>query len=99
MRISFSLSRHTVGCAFLLRMVSTERKEGFFMANRIFTSESVTEGHPDKVCDQISDAVLGEDSVQDGVLGIAPDKRIISFAVLLLWLFRFPSSSLLAARL
>ena len=28
------------------------------MANRFFTSESVTEGHPDKVCDQISDAVL-----------------------------------------
>ncbi|MGX8698305.1 MAG: methionine adenosyltransferase [bacterium] len=28
------------------------------MADRIFTSESVTEGHPDKVCDQISDAVL-----------------------------------------
>ena len=27
-------------------------------SNRIFTSESVTEGHPDKVCDQISDAVL-----------------------------------------
>ena len=25
---------------------------------RIFTSESVTEGHPDKICDQISDAVL-----------------------------------------
>ncbi len=28
------------------------------MAERLFTSESVTEGHPDKVCDQISDAVL-----------------------------------------
>ena len=28
------------------------------MSNRFFTSESVTEGHPDKVCDQISDAVL-----------------------------------------
>ncbi|HIS69913.1 MAG TPA: methionine adenosyltransferase [Candidatus Gallacutalibacter stercoravium] len=28
------------------------------MAKRFFTSESVTEGHPDKVCDQISDAVL-----------------------------------------
>jgi len=28
------------------------------MQNRIFTSESVTEGHPDKVCDQVSDAVL-----------------------------------------
>ncbi|MBU2624348.1 MAG: methionine adenosyltransferase, partial [candidate division Zixibacteria bacterium] len=32
------------------------------MANRkfLFTSESVTEGHPDKICDQISDAVLDE---------------------------------------
>lgn len=28
------------------------------MKNRLFTSESVTEGHPDKVCDQISDAIL-----------------------------------------
>ncbi|MEG2939309.1 MAG: S-adenosylmethionine synthetase N-terminal domain-containing protein, partial [Oscillospiraceae bacterium] len=28
------------------------------MAHYKFTSESVTEGHPDKVCDQISDAVL-----------------------------------------
>ena len=27
---------------------------------RIFTSESVTEGHPDKVCDQISDAILDD---------------------------------------
>jgi S-adenosylmethionine synthetase len=28
------------------------------MKNFLFTSESVTEGHPDKVCDQISDAIL-----------------------------------------
>ena len=28
------------------------------MSKRVFTSESVTEGHPDKICDQISDAVL-----------------------------------------
>ncbi|MBR2666901.1 MAG: methionine adenosyltransferase [Oscillospiraceae bacterium] len=28
------------------------------MSHRVFTSESVTEGHPDKICDQISDAVL-----------------------------------------
>ena len=36
------------------------KKEGLVltMAKRLFTSESVTEGHPDKVCDQISDAVL-----------------------------------------
>ena len=34
------------------------------------TSESVTEGHPDKVCDQVSDAVL------DGMLGQDPDARV-----------------------
>jgi S-adenosylmethionine synthetase len=28
------------------------------MENRLFTSESVTEGHPDKIADQISDAIL-----------------------------------------
>lgn len=32
------------------------------LRKRIFTSESVTEGHPDKVCDQISDGVL--DAIQ-----------------------------------
>ena len=30
------------------------------MKNGIFTSESVTEGHPDKVCDCVSDAILDE---------------------------------------
>ena len=28
--------------------------------HRLFTSESVTEGHPDKICDRISDAILDE---------------------------------------
>ena len=28
------------------------------MAKRLFTSESVTEGHPDKICDRISDSIL-----------------------------------------
>ena len=28
------------------------------MAKYLFTSESVTEGHPDKICDQISDAIV-----------------------------------------
>ena len=32
---------------------------------RIFTSESVTEGHPDKICDQISDAILDDILAQD----------------------------------
>ena len=35
------------------------------MKKRVFTSESVTEGHPDKMCDQISDAILDEALRQD----------------------------------
>ncbi len=35
------------------------------MTHRLFTSESVTEGHPDKICDQISDAVLDALLTQD----------------------------------
>ena len=35
------------------------------MSKRLFTSESVTEGHPDKICDQISDAVLDAIFEQD----------------------------------
>jgi S-adenosylmethionine synthetase len=35
------------------------------MNKRLFTSESVTEGHPDKICDQISDAILDEILKQD----------------------------------
>ncbi len=41
------------------------------MIKRIFTSESVTEGHPDKVCDQISDAVLDAILSQDKAARVA----------------------------
>ncbi|MGM9538064.1 MAG: S-adenosylmethionine synthetase N-terminal domain-containing protein, partial [Candidatus Onthomonas sp.] len=41
------------------------------MTNRIFTSESVTEGHPDKVCDQVSDAVLDAMLAQDPMSRVA----------------------------
>ena len=40
------------------------------MAKKLFTSESVTEGHPDKICDQISDAVL------DAILEQDPQARV-----------------------
>ncbi len=39
--------------------------------NRVFTSESVTEGHPDKICDQISDAVLDAILAQDPAARVA----------------------------
>ena len=47
-------------------MVSTFNDSNSFL----FTSESVTEGHPDKVCDQISDAIL------DSVLAQDPNARV-----------------------
>ena len=40
------------------------------MSKRLFTSESVTEGHPDKICDQVSDAIL------DGMLKGDPSSRV-----------------------
>jgi S-adenosylmethionine synthetase len=45
-------------------------------ANYLFTSESVSEGHPDKVCDQISDAVLDAFLENDIKLGIADDSKV-----------------------
>jgi S-adenosylmethionine synthetase len=44
--------------------------------NFLFTSESVSEGHPDKVCDQISDAVLDAFLENDIKLGIADDSQV-----------------------
>ncbi len=43
----------------------TKRKEMNMITKRLFTSESVTEGHPDKICDNISDAVLDAILAQD----------------------------------
>ena len=40
------------------------------MGRYVFTSESVTEGHPDKICDQVSDAVL------DALLAQDPASRV-----------------------
>ena len=48
-------------------MIPRERN---IMANYLFTSESVTEGHPDKICDQVSDAIL------DAILEKDPNARV-----------------------
>ena len=41
------------------------------MTKKLFTSESVTEGHPDKLCDQVSDAVLDAIISQDPYARVA----------------------------
>ena len=45
-------------------------------ASYLFTSESVSEGHPDKVSDQISDAILDAFLEKDVKLGIADDSAV-----------------------
>ncbi len=46
------------------------------MAKRLFTSESVTEGHPDKVCDQISDAILDAIIEKDPMARVACETTV-----------------------
>ena len=67
------------GCSIKLQCTPTARHRGvrgkqkgstIQMSKSFFTSESVTEGHPDKICDQISDAIL------DAILEQDPDGRV-----------------------
>lgn len=51
--------------------------------NYIFTSESVTEGHPDKMCDQISDAILDAILAQDPLARVAAETSISTGMVLI----------------
>lgn len=54
------------------------------MARRLFTSESVTEGHPDKICDQISDAVLDAIYSQDPNARVACETAVTTGMVLVM---------------
>ncbi len=54
------------------------------MEKRLFTSESVTEGHPDKICDQISDAVLDALLEQDPMSRVACETAITTGLVLVM---------------
>ena len=54
------------------------------MERRLFTSESVTEGHPDKICDQISDAVLDALLTQDPRSRVACETAVTTGLVLVM---------------
>ncbi|MEI6603549.1 MAG: methionine adenosyltransferase [Clostridia bacterium] len=54
------------------------------MGKRFFTSESVTEGHPDKVCDQISDAVLDAILTEDPMARVACETAVTTGLVLVM---------------
>jgi S-adenosylmethionine synthetase len=52
------------------------------VSRRLFTSESVTEGHPDKICDQISDAILDEILTHDANARVACETSVTTGLVL-----------------
>ena len=54
------------------------------MEKRLFTSESVTEGHPDKICDQISDAVLDSILARDPMARVACETAVTTGMVLVM---------------
>ena len=54
------------------------------MEKKLFTSESVTEGHPDKMCDQISDAILDELLKQDPMSRVACETAVTTGLVMVM---------------
>ncbi len=54
------------------------------LENYLFTSESVTEGHPDKICDNVSDAVLDAHLAQDPTARVACETAVKTGVVMLL---------------
>ena len=63
---------------------NTENEKECDMSSKkyLFTSESVTEGHPDKVCDQISDAILDEFLTKDSKSRVAAETSVTTGMVL-----------------
>ncbi len=54
------------------------------MSKKLFTSESVTEGHPDKICDQISDAVLDAIIAKDPYARVACETAVTTGMILIM---------------
>ena len=54
------------------------------MSNYLLTSESVTEGHPDKMCDQVSDSILDAIMMQDPYARVACETATTTNLVVLL---------------
>lgn len=54
------------------------------MERRLFTSESVTEGHPDKICDQISDAILDAILAEDRAARVACETAVTTGLIMIM---------------
>src|SRR5699024_8366778 len=60
----------------IARDPTMEERTTVTQARRLFTSESVTEGHPDKICDAISDAILDAMLEQDPAARVAVETMV-----------------------
>ena len=54
------------------------------MSRKLFTSESVTEGHPDKICDQISDAILDAIIAKDPTARVACETTVTTGMIMIM---------------
>ncbi len=74
-----------VGCRCIsLTLVDSKFTEDYYLSRRyLFTSESVTEGHPDKICDQISDTILDALLAQDPASRVAAEVVVNTGLVLI----------------
>ncbi len=66
-----ALNDRTLSNSYTLDPLPAGKQNGGQMEKRLFTSESVTEGHPDKICDAVSDAVLDALMEQDPLSRVA----------------------------
>ena len=67
----------------LLTFLGSEERALSYAGNYLFTSESVTEGHPDKIADQISDAILDEVLRNDETARVACETMVTTGLVLI----------------
>lgn len=70
-------------CPYIFCWLNVNRG-GLNMSKILFTSESVTEGHPDKICDQISDSILDSLLAQDPMSRVACETAITTGLVLVM---------------
>ena len=69
--MSYVLTSGVADCNFRFFVDKQKAERTIKMKKILFTSESVTEGHPDKICDKISDAILDEILAQDPMSRVA----------------------------
>ena len=77
-------SRSRIFCVKIKPETAAKAEKENKMERRLFTSESVTEGHPDKICDQISDAILDEMIRQDPNSRVACETTVTTGLVMVM---------------